>query len=54
MDAPHSPEQDLVKDLAAVVAATRSQVSAQPTGDRTDFFWEVDGDVLRGLILRAS
>ena len=51
MDTPHLLEQDLVSDLIAVVAATRDLAPAQSVGD---FSWEVDGDVLRGLILRAG
>ncbi len=54
MDTPLPPEQDLITDLAAVVAATSDQVPAQQTADSSEFSWEVDGDVLRGLILRAS
>ena len=51
MDTPRPQEQDLLTDLVAAVAATRDQAPAPPAGD---FSWEIDCDVLRGLILHAS
>ena len=47
-------EHDVVTDLTAVVSevcAARERAAARP---QADFSWDVEGDVLRDLILHAS
>ncbi len=48
-----TPDRDVVVDLTAVAEDTTGSMGA-PATVRADYSWNLDGDVLRDLLLRAG